>query len=106
MHILHVTPYYAPAWAFGGVVSAVSGLAAAQAARGHRVTVLTTDALDVARRNPLHREVIDGVVVVRCRNVSHALRAKLNFSSPRRWRSTFAVLQPPDVIHMHEVRTV
>ena len=53
MHILHVTPYYAPAWAFGGVVSAVTGLATAQAARSQRVTVLSTDALDFERRNPL-----------------------------------------------------
>jgi len=27
MNLLHVVPYYAPAWAFGGVVQAVTGLA-------------------------------------------------------------------------------
>ena len=50
MHILHLSPYYRPAYAFGGVVRAVEGIAGALAARGHQVTVLTTDALDQKRR--------------------------------------------------------
>ena len=32
MHVVHVTPYYAPAYAFGGVARAVEGLARAQVA--------------------------------------------------------------------------
>ena len=55
MNILHLSPYYAPAYAFGGVVRAVEGMATALAARGHGVTVLTTDALD-----PRHRATIGG----------------------------------------------
>ena len=102
-----MTPYYAPAWAYGGVVSAVTGLATAQAARGHRVTILTTDALDFTSRNPLRRETLDGVVVIRCRNLSNTLRARYNLSSPWDFRGAVRQLSADaDVIHVHELRTV
>jgi glycosyltransferase involved in cell wall biosynthesis len=42
MNILHVTPLYAPAWQFGGVVRSVSMLAEQCAAQGHAVSVITT----------------------------------------------------------------
>lgn len=105
MHILHLTPYYAPAYAFGGVVSAVSGLATAQAALGHRVTVLTTDVLDRERRIDLRRERIDGVDVIRVRNLIYALRVRLNLSTPF-GIGRIAHSLKPDVIHAHELRTV
>jgi glycosyltransferase involved in cell wall biosynthesis len=65
LKLLHVVPTYLPAWRHGGPILAVHGLCKALAARGHEVTVLTTDvhgdgALDV----PLGRPVgIDGVEV-------------------------------------------
>ncbi|MBX3064331.1 MAG: glycosyltransferase [Anaerolineae bacterium] len=105
MHILHLTPYYAPAIAFGGVVSAVTGLAMAQAALGHRVSVLTTDALDRATRIDKQRERIDGVEVFRVRNLLPALRARVNLSTPLGIGRMVRQLQP-DVIHIHELRTV
>src|SRR5579859_1648030 len=107
LNILHVTPYYAPAFAYGGVVSAVTGLATAQVERGHHVTVLTTDALTRSQRNPVLRETIAGVDVIRCRNVSSILRARLNLSFPRGFRTAFAELaRHADVVHVHELRTV
>src|SRR5258708_6350686 len=107
LRILHVSPYYAPAFAFGGVVSAVSGLATAQAECSHHVTVLTTDALTRSQRNPVLRETIAGVDVIRCRNVSSVLRARLNLSFPRGFRAVFAELaRRADVVHVHELRTV
>jgi glycosyltransferase involved in cell wall biosynthesis len=104
LHILHITPYYAPAWAFGGVVSAVTGLASAQAAQGHHVTVLTTDALDQQRRTAVLNESIQGVEVVRCRNRWPLVRGRLNFSSPAGLRDAFRALTA-DVVHTHELRT-
>lgn len=44
MKILHIIPTYAPAWQFGGPVRSVSSLCEELAARGHEVTVLTTNA--------------------------------------------------------------
>ncbi len=52
LRLLHVTPYYHDAWAYGGIPRLASALARGLAARGHRVTVCTTDACDARRRLP------------------------------------------------------
>jgi glycosyltransferase involved in cell wall biosynthesis len=41
LRILHVTPFYEPAWAYGGMVRASAGLCRALVLRGHQVTVAT-----------------------------------------------------------------
>jgi glycosyltransferase involved in cell wall biosynthesis len=41
MRVLHVTPFYEPAWAYGGTARASAGLCRALARRGHEVTVVT-----------------------------------------------------------------
>lgn len=108
MHILHITPYYRPAYAFGGVVRAVEGMATALVARGHQVTVLTTDALDqTSRVESPTEDILDGVRVIRCPNVSPMLRGKLNLSTPQKMRKTALQIMPDvDVVHIHEFRTV
>ncbi len=108
LHILHVTPYYAPAYAFGGVVSAVQGLAEAAAAAGARVTVVTTDALNQqGERAQPESELLNGVKVVRVANVLPALRGRFNLSTPRRFGSVVDfMLRNADVLHLHEFRTV
>lgn len=107
MHILQLTPYYAPAYAFGGVVRAVEGLAGALAARGHRITILTTDALDQRRRYAGSLdETHDSIRIVRCRNVSAWLRGGLNLSTPRDLRRAAKTILPDvDALHLHELRT-
>ena len=52
MRILHVTPYYEEAWAYGGIPRIAGALARGLAARGHAVTVCTTDACDHRSRLP------------------------------------------------------
>jgi glycosyltransferase involved in cell wall biosynthesis len=108
MNILHLTPYYTPAYAFGGVVRSVEGMTQALARRGHTVTVLTTDALDPARRYPgPPEETINGVRVVRVPNLSPWLRGKLNLSTPNPMhRVARHLLDGVDVVHCHEFRTV
>ena len=108
MHILHLTPYYKPAYAYGGVVRAVEGMATSLAARGHEITVLTTDALDQSARysGPLE-EIMDGVRVLRRANVSLMMRGKFNLSTPRSMKETAeAIMSPIDVVHAHEFRTL
>lgn len=107
MHLLHITPYYAPAYSFGGVVRAVEGLSQALVTRGHDVTVLTTDALSLdARYNGAIDEMRDGVRVLRCRNALYALR-RMNLSTPMTLRSRLADVQSTvDVVHLHEFRTI
>ncbi len=65
LRLLHVVPTYLPAWRHGGPVAAVHGLCKALAARGHAVTVFTTDVhgagtLDVPKAVPVD---LDGVEV-------------------------------------------
>lgn len=107
MHILQITPYYVPAYAFGGVVRVVEGLSQALLARGHSITVLTTDAF--TREEPLHHpaeEWLDGVRVLRCRNWFYPLR-RVNVSTPFGMPSTLQQLLPTvDVVHLHEFRTM
>jgi glycosyltransferase involved in cell wall biosynthesis len=52
LRILHVTPYYEHAWAYGGIPRIVPVLAAGFVARGHHVTVCTTDACQRDKRLP------------------------------------------------------
>ncbi len=106
MRLVHLVPYYAPAWSFGGVVHAVSGLAGALAAQGHKVTVVTTDAGDGGARLAPPEEVIGGVHVIRCRSLFLPLR-RVNLSTPVGLRAVLrAVLRGADVLHVHEFRTV
>jgi glycosyltransferase involved in cell wall biosynthesis len=65
VNLLHAVPTYLPAWRHGGPILAVHGLCKALAARGHRVTVFTTDVHGPGRLVvPLGRPVeIDGVEV-------------------------------------------
>jgi glycosyltransferase involved in cell wall biosynthesis len=108
MHILHLTPYYTPAYAFGGVVRAVEGMTRALARHGHHLTVLTTDALNqTARCDRPSEEIIDGVRVIRVSNVSPGLRGRFNLSTPRGMRPLAQTLVPDaDIVHCHEFRTV
>ncbi|MCY3799748.1 MAG: glycosyltransferase [Chloroflexi bacterium] len=108
MRILHLTPYYKPAYAFGGVVRSVEGMATSLVQRGHEVTVLTTDALDQQRRyTGAINETIDGVQVLRRPNVLPGLRGRYNLSTPRSMKQTAeAILPSVDVLHVHEFRTL
>jgi glycosyltransferase involved in cell wall biosynthesis len=65
MKVLHVTPCYLPGRRYGGPIASVHGLARAMAARGHEVSVYTTD-LDgwlPILPPPGPRATIDGVDV-------------------------------------------
>ncbi len=111
MHILHITPYYAPAYEYGGVVRAVEGMAGALMQRQHTITILTTDALNATTR--IHRdqkEVTDsnGIRIIRAPNLSNALRWRYNLSLPLDLtQSARRIISQsrPDVVHLHEFRT-
>jgi glycosyltransferase involved in cell wall biosynthesis len=106
MKILHISPYYAPAYAFGGVVRAVEGLAKAQAAQGHHVTVLTTDALSLDSRLVAGEEIQEGIRIIRAKNWFYPLR-RYNLSSPFQLGSIAKNLLPQaEIVHLHEFRSI
>jgi glycosyltransferase involved in cell wall biosynthesis len=50
LRVLHVTPYFADAWAYGGIPRVAAALARGLAERGHDVTVCATDACSESTR--------------------------------------------------------
>ena len=101
MHILHVSPYYPPSWAYGGIPRIVSGLASHQAQLGHQVSVLTTDSYDSERRflGP-SIETRMSVNVLRAPNLSNRLAYQQLFL-PLGTNRLLKHLEKVDIIHLH-----
>jgi glycosyltransferase involved in cell wall biosynthesis len=106
-HFLYITPYYAPAYSFGGVVSMTEGLAQALDKRGHQVTVLTTDAFSLEKPfSGTMDEIRNGVRVLRVPNQFYGLR-RYNLSTAFAMKSLAEKIMPSiDIVHLHEFRTV
>ena len=105
MHVLQVSPYFPPTWAYGGIPRIVDGLSRALKTRGAAVTVLTTDAFDGARRagTPMVRDH-DGVRVLTLKNASNSLAWRHQLFLPVRAARVLDALEtgpPVDVIHLH-----
>jgi glycosyltransferase involved in cell wall biosynthesis len=96
-----VVPTYLPAWRHGGPIRAVHGLCRSLAARGHEVTVFTTDVHGRGRLPvPLGEPVaIDGVEV---RYFPVLPPARL-YLSPRLGRAARDEVSRFDAVHLHSV---
>ena len=103
MHILQVTPYFPPTWAYGGIPRIVDGLSRALVKRGHTVTVLTTDALDASARSNLPEDRDHhGVRVLTARNLSNRLAYSQQLFLPRNVRALLSRLgDDVDLMHLH-----
>jgi glycosyltransferase involved in cell wall biosynthesis len=100
VRVLHLVPTYLPATRYGGPIYAVHGLCRALAARGHEVTVFTTN-VDGAGVSavPLDRAVsLDGV---RVRYFPSEVR-RIYFS-PGLGRALREAVPKFDVVHLHSV---
>lgn len=107
MRILQVVSYYAPAWAYGGPPRVMADFAAGLAARGHDVTVLTTDVLDESSRAAPARETLDGVRVERYRNVSNGLAWRnKKYVAPGLVAAVARRIRQFDVVHATDARTL
>jgi len=107
VRILHVTPYSADAWAYGGIPRLAHSLTRGLARRGHHVTVCTTDACDDTTRVPSGDRQVDGVEWRVFPNLSNRLAYHLQLFLPyglgnylRRHAGTF------DVAHLHACRNL
>jgi glycosyltransferase involved in cell wall biosynthesis len=98
MKLLHVTPFYEPAWAYGGMVRAVAGLCRALARRGHDVTVVTA-LLD--RHHP-RLETRDGV---RVRRLPAFLKRVLAPWAPGLRSVLKAEMKDAQIVHLHGLRS-
>ena len=105
MKIVHIIPYFYPAWAYGGTCRAAWELARALVRKGQSVVVYTTDALDENSRSTPASVVVDGVEIHRVRNISNHLawrRAFIPFGFGSKFQES---LHDADVVHLHEFRS-
>jgi len=100
VRVLHVTPYWESAWAYGGIPRVVGLLTHGLAERGHEVVVATTDVCDRDRRLP--PETPTDVDLRVFRNVSNRLAHDLQAFMPLGlddWLRT--AVRTFDVGHIH-----
>ncbi len=106
MKLLQVTPYFAPAWSYGGPPRVMHAYAAGLAARGHSVDVFTTDVLDESSRTQPLREMLDGVRVRRFPNLSNELAWRTKKYLPLGLLSSLLRCAGRyDVVHVTDTRT-
>jgi len=112
LRILHVTPYYEHAWAYGGIPRIVTALAGELVRRGHSVTVCTTDASTADARlkrpkrtrkfKPWQERDSRGVDVRVFPNLSNRLAYDLQFFVPFGLASYLeACTGEFDIAHLH-----
>ncbi len=102
MHVLQVTPYFPPTWAYGGIPRIVYGLGRALCDLGAQVTVLTTDAMDARSRAQVKPDrVLDGMRVLTCPNLSNRLAYDHQLFLPRGVTEQLERIPRPDIVHLH-----
>lgn len=105
MRVLHVTPSFAPAWAYGGIPRCAFELCRALVRRGDEVTVWTTDVLDEMQRVAEPEAVLSGIKVHYFPNLSNALAYQRQLYLPRGlWSHARQHFREFDVIHVHSHR--
>src|SRR5438876_3858670 len=107
--ILHVIPYFRPAFGFGGPAFSSDLVTAALARRGYRVGVWTTDVANpVGARVSTSSESLNGVEVSRYHYTSKALYRFSNLLfSPGMVVDAATIGAPsPDLVHLHDFRSV
>lgn len=109
LRILEVTPFYAPAPAYGGAPVVAKEFSEALAARGHDLRVITTDVYSADERfDPARHGEADGPVEVTrlrnlCNHAAHDLQLYTPRSGPLRSRLRRECAWA-DIIHIHTHR--
>ena len=99
MKVLHVTPYFAPAFRYGGPPRAILGLCKALQAEGVDVQVFTTSAAveAVPEQSPEEAERFEGVPV----SYFPLSTPRRHFASPRLRESLSRETRRFDLVHVH-----
>jgi glycosyltransferase involved in cell wall biosynthesis len=102
LHVLQVSPYFPPTWAYGGIPRIVYGLGRALVARGVDTSVWTTDAFDGESRSPAAEDhQLDGMAVRVSKNWSNALAYTHQLFLPKQAQKTLEAFGPVDLVHLH-----
>lgn len=104
--ILHVVPFFYPAWAYGGVPRVTYQLTVALAQKGFQIDVVTTDALDENRRRRLGVTCSEEICVRAYRNLSNFSAYHWNFHLPLGLRREQAWISRYDAVHIHGHRNL
>ena len=105
VRILHVTPSFYPAWAYGGVTRVAYELCRALVQRGEAVSVWTTDVLDARARTSDTEAMVDGIHIRYFRNVSNRLAYHRQLYLPRGlWMHARHHIRDFDLVHLHAHR--
>lgn len=104
MNILQITKYYYPAMTFGGPVRCVYNLSRYLAKNGHRVTVYTTDALNINTNTRIKEkhQLLKDIEVFFFPNLALSYGF---FISPSIFKKLRENIKDFDVVHLHEYRT-
>jgi len=114
MNILHIVPYFYPAWSYGGTPRVVFELCRELVKKGHNVTVYTTDVFDKDKRveqsdveiDGLALSEVEGIKIKYFKNISNSLAFNQVFISPAISKALKKNLKQFDMVHLHEFRTL
>jgi len=107
MKVVQVVPTLFPTVSYGGGSIVPWELAIALRARGHNVTIVTTDAGDAGRREKAGLSVKDGIRILRIRNLSNKLAFSTKIFTPfTRGPTLREIIREADVVHSHDFRTI
>ncbi len=105
LRILHVTPSFYPAWAYGGVPRCAYELCRELVHLGHDVTVWTSDVFDRDSRLGSAETVVDGMRVKRFRNLSNRLAHDFQlYLPPGIFAAAREQIDRFDIVHIHSHR--
>lgn len=106
MRITFVTPYFAPAWSYGGPPRVLYLFAVELIRLGHTVTVITTDALN-QNRNLYSFERLENISVYRFHTISNYLAFKQKiFYVPDLLHKTKEIISKSDIVLFSDLRTI
>jgi glycosyltransferase involved in cell wall biosynthesis len=102
LHVLQVSPYFPPTWAYGGIPRIVYGLGKGLLARGVKTSVWTTDAFDAKNRSPkdFHHQ-LEGLNIWVSKNLSNHLAYEHQLFLPQNARQILDEIQNVDLVHLH-----
>lgn len=102
LHVLQVTPYFPPTWAYGGIPRIVYGLGSALLERGVQTSVWTTDAFDASKRSPKNaHHQLNGMDIWVSKNRSNHLAYAHQLFLPQQAQKTLEQIKKVDLVHLH-----